>query len=59
VSKKLELYTRRTEGLLGHYRSLGAAVTSLTVGPDTTAEDAWREVLGRHNISRRHYELFC
>jgi len=44
VRKKLELYTRRTEGLLDHYRSLGAAVISLTVGPDTTAEDTWREL---------------
>jgi adenylate kinase family enzyme len=47
VRNKLELYTRRTEGLLDHYRSLGAAVISLTVGPDTTAQDAWRDLLGR------------
>ena len=47
VRKKLELYTRRTEGLLDHYRRLGAAVISLTVGPDTTAEDAWRELINR------------
>jgi adenylate kinase family enzyme len=44
VRKKLELYTRRTEGLLDHYRSLGAAVISFTVGPDTTAEDALRDL---------------
>ena len=47
VCKKLELYTRRTEGLLDHYRSLGAAVISLTVGPETTAQDAWRELILR------------
>ena len=47
VRKKLELYTRRTEGLLDHYRRLGAAVISLTVGPDTTAQDAWRELILR------------
>lgn len=44
VQKKLELYTRRTEALLGHYRSLGANVITLTVGPDTTAEDALRDL---------------
>lgn len=44
VRKKLELYTRRTEGLLDHYRRLGAAVISLTVGPDTTAEEMWQEI---------------
>jgi adenylate kinase family enzyme len=47
VCKKLELYTRRTEGLLDHYRSLGAAVISLTVGPNTTAQDAWRDLILR------------
>jgi adenylate kinase family enzyme len=47
VRKKLGLYTRRTEALLSHYRSLGAEVITLTVGPATTAEDAWRELVNR------------
>ncbi len=44
VLKKLKLYTSRTQPLLDHYRSLGAAGICLTVGPNTTAEDAWREL---------------
>jgi adenylate kinase family enzyme len=44
VRNKLELYTRRTKPLLDHYRSLGAAVISFTVGPDTTAEEMWQEI---------------
>jgi adenylate kinase family enzyme len=44
VSKKLELYARRTEPLLDHYRSLGAAEICLTVGPDATAEEMWQEI---------------
>jgi adenylate kinase family enzyme len=47
VHKKLELYTRRTKGLLDHYRSLGVAAISLIIEPDTTAQDAWRDLLGR------------
>jgi len=50
--KKLELYARRTEPLLDHYRSLGAAGISLTVGPDTTAENAWRELIAKAADSR-------
>ena len=46
VQKKLELYARRTKPLLDHYRSLGAAVISLAVRPNTTAEDSWRDLLG-------------
>jgi len=42
--RKLELYARRTEALLSHYRSLGADVITLTVGPDTTAEEMWQEI---------------
>jgi len=44
VRNKLELYTRRTEGLLDHYRSLGAAAISFTVGPETTAQEMWQEI---------------
>jgi len=55
VRKKLELYTRRTEGLLDHYRSLGAAVISLTIGPDTTAQDAWRDLILREPERLQQY----
>ena len=47
VLKKLDLYTSRTAPLLDHYRRLGAAVICLTVGPETTADDAWRELIDR------------
>ena len=47
VQRKLELYARRTEPLLEHYRRRGADVVSVNVGPDTTAKDIHRDLLGR------------
>jgi len=39
VRRKLELYARRTEVLLDHYRQLGANIITVSVGPDTTSQD--------------------
>ncbi len=44
VGRKLELYAARTEPLLAHYRRRGAEVITVNVGPDTTAEDAHRDL---------------
>jgi len=44
VRRKLEFYATRTEPLLTHYRRRGAEVIPVSVGPDTTSADMWRDL---------------
>jgi len=41
VRRKLELFAERTAPLLEHYRTMGAAVTTIDVTATMSADDMW------------------
>lgn len=47
VRRKIELFRKRTEPLVDDYRQRGIRVEHLAVGPETTAEEAWRALDAR------------
>ncbi len=46
IERKFILFKQRTEPLVGYYAAKGIPVTSLEVGPETTAADLHRNLLG-------------
>jgi adenylate kinase family enzyme len=46
IERKFSLYKQRTEPLVGYYAAKGIPVTSLEVGPETSAADLHRNLLG-------------
>jgi len=47
VRTKLDLFQKRTAPLVDDYRQRGIRIEHLTVGPATTAEEAWRALDAR------------
>ena len=47
VRRKIELFRKRTEPLVDDYRQRGIRIEHLAVGPETTAEEAWRALDAR------------
>ena len=46
VQDKLVLFAERTRPLIDHYRTKGAQIVALDIGPATTAQEAWQALSG-------------